>query len=120
MVPKEEDASLKKFALFALYAAAAGLLFAQTASDLEVLLGAGKVTCSQAAYFVLAASNTLSGDRDAFATARENRWLPGGTEADSFIRLGEAALLIMRSFGLKGGIMYSLFPIQPQLETQAV
>jgi hypothetical protein len=101
---------LRKFAAFALYAAAAGLLFAQTASDLEDLLGAGEVTCSQAAFFILSASSALPGGGDAFAAAREKRWLPGRTEAGSPIRLGEAALLIMKSFGLKGGIMYSLFP----------
>jgi hypothetical protein len=80
---------------------------------LDRILNTQVITSSQAAYFVLAAAKTLPRDittQRAFTLAKENRWLPVGTEAESPIRLGELSYLIMRSFDLKGGILYTLFP----------
>jgi hypothetical protein len=102
---------LKKRVLFIVFIAAAGFLFAQTADDMERILNTREITYTQAASFVLTAANTSPAGGDAFTTARENRWLPAKAEADSPIRLGELSLLIMKSFGMKGGIFYSLFPL---------
>jgi outer membrane protein OmpA-like peptidoglycan-associated protein len=100
---------LKKLALFIVFIAAGGFLAAQTAEERDLILNTEEITCSQAAWFVLTAADAGSGDT--FTAARENRWLPGRAEADSPIRLGELSLLIMRAFGLKGGVMYTLFPV---------
>jgi hypothetical protein len=92
-----------KIALCTLWITAAGVLFAQTADDLETVLGARAVSYSQAARFVLDAAEILPENRDALTAGNSIR-------ADNSISLGELSLLIMKSFGLKGGILYTLFP----------
>jgi hypothetical protein len=100
---------LKKFLLFTVFLAVTVFLSAQSAEELETILHTREITYTQAARFVLTAADVLSGS-GAFEAAQENRWLPAGAAADSPIQLGELSLLIMKSFGLKGGILYSLFP----------
>jgi hypothetical protein len=87
---------------------------------MDRILNTPEITYTQAAGFVLMAANVLPAGSDAFTTARENRWLPAGAGADSAdntisadnaISLGELSLLIMKAFGIKGGILYSLFPL---------
>jgi hypothetical protein len=99
---------LKKIIAFTLCMAVSGFLSAQTADELDAMLNAREITYTQAARFILTAANVPAGG--AFEAAQENRWLPAGAEAESSISLGEVSLLIMRSFRLKGGILYSLFP----------
>jgi hypothetical protein len=106
---------LKKPALLAIFLAVSGVLFAQTADELDTILTTREITYLQAARFILTASGSLPDGGDAFVTARENRWLPVRAKADSpvsaddSISLGEVSLLIMKSFGLKGGLLYTLF-----------
>jgi hypothetical protein len=102
---------LKKMVWFIVFVTAGGFLFAQTADEMDRILSAQEITNTQAARFILAAANALPGSGDAFAAAKENRWLPAGAEADKPIRLGELSLLIMKSFGMRGGILYSFFPL---------
>jgi hypothetical protein len=85
------------------------MLGAQTAAELDVFLEADAISYSQAANFVLEARN-LDSDGDAFALALEWGWLSPKAEAEAPVRLGELSLLIMKAFGLRGGIMYSVFP----------
>jgi hypothetical protein len=89
----------------------AGVLFAQTASEIEALLGTSAVTYGQVASFVLRASEKVrtSNTREAFNYAVERNWLPKNVSADSQARLDGISLLFMQSFGLKGGLFYSLF-----------
>jgi hypothetical protein len=100
---------MKKIILITLCMAVSGVLFAQTAAELETILDSGELTFSQAASFVLNAAD-VSYSGDAFAAARENGWLPAQAESGGAIRLGELSLLIMKSFGLRGGVMYGFFP----------
>jgi hypothetical protein len=91
-----------------------GLLCAQTAEDLETVLTAQEISCSQAAWFVFAAAEIPPGNGNAltaFDTARQNGWIrrAADNQADSPVSLGELSLLIMKSFGLQGGILYTLF-----------
>jgi hypothetical protein len=88
-----------------------GFLSAQTAAEIETLLGASSVTYGQAARFVLRASDALktSDAKAAFNFAAEKNWLPKNVSADSEARLDGISLLFMRSFDLKGGLLYSLF-----------
>ncbi|MDR2702203.1 MAG: hypothetical protein LBB72_07210 [Spirochaetaceae bacterium] len=90
---------------------ALGILSAQTASEIEVLLGTSEVTYGQAASFVLRASEAVktSNVREAFNLAVERKWLPKNASPDSKARLDGISLLVMQSFGLKGGLLYSLF-----------
>jgi len=83
-----------------------------TAIEIETLLRAHTVTYAQAARFVLEASNTMTTavHEDAFQYAQEQGWLPKNAEAGDTARLDGIAFLLMRSFGLKGGIFYTLIP----------
>jgi hypothetical protein len=97
---------------FALALSAAALVWGQTAADMESLLEAGGITCSQAAYFVLASAleNPPENPEGAFAMALENGWLPGRAEGQNPLTLADLSLLIMKAFNLKGGLMWRLFP----------
>jgi hypothetical protein len=89
----------------------AGLVSAQTAGQLDGVLGAEAVTFGQAAGIILPAAGLLepeAGGEAAFARARD--WLPRGAEREAPIRMGELARLVMGAFGLSGGLLYALFP----------
>jgi hypothetical protein len=101
---------LKKTVWFIVFAAVSVLLSAQTASEMDRILSAQDITCTQAARFVLEAAKALPKDGDAFKAAQGREWLPAEAKADSPIRLGEVSLLMMKAFALKGGILYSFFP----------
>ena len=91
-------------------------LFAQTAVRLEALLNEPALTWSDAAAFVLEASETApASDQsnspeplEAFRAAAERKWLPKNAVPEGTARLNGIALLLMRSFDLKGGIFYSI------------
>jgi len=81
------------------------------AAEIEILLNTNAVTYAQAARFVLEAAEVLAVDdpQAAFAYALQNGWLPKSVTADSPAQLNHISLLLMRSFGLKGGLMFSAF-----------
>ena len=85
----------------------------QTAIDIERLLDAKEITCSQAAYLVLAAAleNPPQNPETAFGMALENGWLPAKSESGGGLTLGGLSLLMMKAFNIKGGLMYRLFPL---------
>ena len=84
---------------------------AQTAAEIEALLNAQSLSYGEAARFVLRAADQVGelSPADAFTFAMEKRWLPQKAESGSIASLDGISLLIMRSFGIKGGIMYSIF-----------
>ena len=86
--------------------------FAQTADEIEMLLETSAVTYAQAARFTLDAANVTAAADSAqearwFEYAAEQNWLPKNVSANDTARLDGIALLVMRSFGMKGGMMYS-------------
>jgi hypothetical protein len=88
-------------------------LFSQTAERIEKLLQQDKVTYGDAALLVLEAAGHIESEKrtnagDAFSLAVERGWLPKIAGAQDAISLERLSLLIMRSFGLKGGLLYSL------------
>ena len=101
----------KTIVLFSLLLALPCLLYAQTAARIELLLETGAVNYGQAAHFALEAAGVLSGasEAEAFAYAAERGWLPKGAAAQEQARLDGFALLAMEAFGIRGGIMFSLF-----------
>ncbi|MDR2965055.1 MAG: hypothetical protein LBU88_04700 [Treponema sp.] len=104
---------MKKYAFFIIILLIiTGFLPAQsTASEIEALLETNTVTYAQAVRFVLDAADVLStsNPEEAFRYAVEQKWLPQGVSPGDIARLDGISLLIMRSFDLKGGIMYSIF-----------
>ena len=93
---------------------------AQTAVELEAILETQALSSGQAAYFVLASLNDsstwsnefaiASSPEKAFELAMSNRWFRKGTTPDKKITLGTLSFLMMKAFGIKGGMMYSLLP----------
>jgi hypothetical protein len=105
---------LKYLPLTFLFIVCAGHLFGQsTAAEIETLLETKAITCAQAARFLLEASEKMvTSDPDAaFRYAQEREWLPKNASPDSAVRLDEVSLLIMNSFGFKGGILYTITKI---------
>ncbi|MCL2831755.1 MAG: hypothetical protein FWD78_01165 [Treponema sp.] len=93
-------------------------LSAQTADKLEELLASPVINYEQAAWLALEAADIwdVSGKEaapdswESFVVAGEQQWLPAGTESTDNARLDTVSMLLMRSFGLKGGLFYSLLP----------
>jgi len=84
-------------------------LFGQTAEKLEVLLNEPELSWSQAAAFIIEAADLNTADPEsAFRFAVEEKWLSKKLAPDGAARLNGIALLLMRSFDLKGGIFYSI------------
>jgi hypothetical protein len=52
----------------------------------------------------------LSDPEEAFAYARERDWLPARAKAGDAARLDCLSLLLIRSYGIKGGLFFTLFP----------
>jgi outer membrane protein OmpA-like peptidoglycan-associated protein len=92
------------FSLFICYAQSTG-------EEIETLLSTNAVTYASAARFLLEASDTMvtSDPDEAFRYAAERNWLPKKASANDAARMDGVSLLLMRSFGIKGGILYSLF-----------
>jgi len=86
---------------------------AQTAAELETVLGTQNLTCAQAADFVLAAAADTSvknTSKEAFEQAIAQGWFPRGTKPEENITLERLSFLIMKAFNIKGGMMYTFFP----------
>jgi hypothetical protein len=102
--------SYKKRLFFVFFLVFWGLcLPAQTAAKIEELLETPAVTYAQAAYFVLEASGAaVTAPEEAFEYAINRKWLSKRVSANGTARLDRVSLLLMRSFGLKGGLFYSI------------
>ena len=114
---KSSHRNLKPIVLAGLFSVLFSIpLYAQTALRLEELLEKPDLAWSDAVIFVLEASETeinddsteLSDPIDAFNFALEQKWLPKYIEPDDPAKLDGIALLLMRSFGMKGGLFYSI------------
>ena len=84
------------------------LISAQTAAELEALLETPAVSYDQAARFVLLSGNPAF-EGNAYEQAVANGWLKNSAP-DSPVTLGNFSFLIMKTFDMKGGMMYSFFP----------
>ena len=91
-----------------IFAAAALSVHAQSAGWIEALLAKDNVSYADAALLVLQAADAPAAPTATFNYAAENAWLPRGAAADDAARLDGLSLLIMKAFGIKGGIFYTL------------
>jgi len=80
------------------------------ANEIETLLLTDAVTYAQSARFLLEASDAFAtfDSQEAFRYAQEQKWLPKKASADDNARLDAISFLAMRSFEMKGGVMYSI------------
>ena len=97
------------YILFCLLLVFPVFLSAQTAAIIEQLLETEALSYEQASQFVLqAADMPANGPAEAFSYAAERNWLPGRVSGGDEAILQDVSLLIMQSFGLKGGLFYSI------------
>ena len=81
----------------------------QTADVLEELLEKPAVSWSEAAAFVLEASEAGAYDAaGAFGYASEQKWLPKDAQPGDTVSIKGLSLLLMRSFDLDGGLFYKI------------
>ncbi|MBN1698096.1 MAG: hypothetical protein JW881_11330 [Spirochaetales bacterium] len=88
-------------------------LFCQIGERIDILLEEKTVQSGTAVYAILSAGGIVSEDatiEEALGVLREKEWKLTIESADTPLTLGEAAYLLMKTFDLKGGVMYSIFP----------
>jgi hypothetical protein len=87
--------------------------FAQSNSEVDALLAQGQARIDSAAYMVLVAGGQIdesSSPAAAYSILLDKAWLSASKQASSPIRLDDYCALVMRALGLKGGLMYRIFP----------
>jgi hypothetical protein len=87
--------------------------FAQSNDAVDELLAQERARLDSTAYIVLSAGGLVGEDSNpeaAFALLLEKAWVGKNRTGDAAVRLDELCSMVMRSLGLKGGIMYSIFP----------
>jgi hypothetical protein len=109
----------KVVCIIALLLVGIGLLSAQNASEIDIILETQEISFAQAASFVLAAAELVSEDAEAetaLETAAAQKALPKrispakSGSSDEKIKLGELCVLLMKTFNVKGSFFYKLFP----------
>ena len=101
---------------FCLLLLVSALLPAQTAAEIEEMLNTDALSYEQVTWFVLKAADVSdsSGQFDlndpvgAFRFAAEQNWLPRKAVAGGEASLEGISLLLMRSFDIKGGLLFTL------------
>jgi len=102
----------KLFLLLTAIIIPASILTAQSNAFLDRLLAEEKASFSKASLFVLSAAGLVkaeANEADALQYLANAKWSLS-KNAEEPISLGELCYLLMRSFSLSGGLMYSLFP----------
>ncbi|MCI1208836.1 MAG: hypothetical protein LKF96_05265 [Treponema sp.] len=94
---------------------ATGIIFSQEAQFLDGILSAGTVKWSDAVTLVLSAADRLPEDaitdeNQAWKIFEKENWFKKLPEKQQPVSTAEYSYLIAKSFGMKGGIWYSLFP----------
>jgi len=102
---------MKKYLLFLLLLLPVLLTAQSTADEIENLLNSSVITYAQAARFTLEAAGVFATNDqiEAFNYALQLGWLPRDISPEYPARLNNISLLLMYSFNMKGGIMYSIF-----------
>jgi len=82
--------------------------FCINAQDIDNLLSTKAVTYNQAIWLILKAADIQDINNPEAAFNHVGYLLPAGTDPDDFAKLNILSLVIMQSFDMKGGIMYTL------------
>jgi hypothetical protein len=88
-------------------------LYSQSNEFLDALLAQEKATFQAAGYLVLTAAFPEKRGADSaadFAALRQRGLFPAQADPGDALTLGDYSYLIMESFGIPGGIFYTLFP----------
>lgn len=87
--------------------------YAQSNPTLDIIIATNHATFGEAAYLVLTATNKIpdsSSFPQAAAAIEKQGWKIKADRSGHTITLGTFSYMIMRAFGMHGGIMYSIFP----------
>ncbi len=102
-----------RFALVSLMLAIGLAAFAQSNAEVDALLAQERARADSAAYMALAAGGQVgeeSSPADALAAAQQRGWIKKSVAAPDPIAVDAYCALVMRALGLKGGLMYMIFP----------
>ena len=104
-----KDTDMKRMIIFCTAFLLAAAAFAQTGDEVEFILSLDAITYGQAAWFLLRAADIPVQDAaQAFASAKEQKWIGENVAADDTARLDRVALLLMRSFNIDGGALFRI------------
>ncbi len=105
-----------RFFLFFLivYGFMSSMLMAQSNTIIDSLLNEKKADMGQTVYMVLSAASMIDDSVDvpgALAALKKEQW-PGfkTVEASDTLSYGEYSFLLMKAFGLSGGVLYHFLP----------
>lgn len=87
--------------------------FSQSNEFVDKLINSKAISLGQAAYLVLVASDNLSDDSDelrAFDLLVQQGMVSSSDNSERSISMAEYAFILSKSFGIKGGIMFTLLP----------
>lgn len=88
-------------------------LFGQANDFIDSVIAKDALSVSEAAYLVLVASDNLGDDADssrAFEMIKQLGWDPVGFQPDAGINYGEFSYMLIKAFGVRTGLLFSLFP----------
>jgi hypothetical protein len=98
-------------ALFCTICSAAA--FGQSNEFMDRVSGSSGIVYGDAAYLVLVATDNIAEDAGmagSFDLAKEMKWVKPSVAPETVISLERYSFLLMRSFGMKGGLMYRIAP----------
>lgn len=105
---------MKRYLLFAAVCALlAAPVFGQSIDFMDRIANSDGIAYGDAAYLVLVATDNIAEDAGTARSldlAKEMKWVKSAIAAEAPIHLDGFSYLLMRSFGMKGGIMYRLAP----------
>ncbi len=99
--------------LAAICAVLASPSFGQSIGFMDRVSSSPGIAYADAAYLVLVATDNIAEDAGTTRSldlAKEMKWISPGIAAETPISLDGYSYLIMRSFGMKGGLMYRIAP----------
>ncbi|MDC7125180.1 MAG: hypothetical protein PQJ46_06425 [Spirochaetales bacterium] len=105
--------NIRKIVLSSLFAITCAFTYAQSNEVIDEVLVQDKLTYGNGAYLVLTASEIIDESfslEEAMSAGKEMGWIKDKKQIDAPISLGEYSFLIMKSFDMKGGLFYSIFP----------
>jgi hypothetical protein len=104
------DAVKRNFAVLMVMLCGASL-FSQSGSSIDELLSSDAITWRQACFWIYSAAGVLPDDfteNDAIVFAFINKDIPKNAWTDGYVDLQGLSYLIMKSYGINGGLMYKL------------
>ena len=88
-------------------------IYSQSNAHIDELLDQEQATVALTSYIVLSSGGIISEDaspESAAETVLQRQWMRSDKGPDDLISLGEFCFIVMKTYELKGGVMYRIFP----------